>query len=333
MKKRILVTGGAGYVGSALVPALLARGYEVRVFDKLVFGEEGLAEVRDKVELVTGDILNPPSSLVEGVSAVVHLAGLSTEPTSYVNPRVTDRINHLGTETIARLAKEGGVKRLVFASSCSVYFTYDTTLVPPVYKETDRVNSISPYSLSKRAAEEALIELNDDRFTAIILRKGTIFGFAPKMRYDLVLNAFTRDAFSRRRITVHSDGEIYRPLLDINSAVAAYIVALEAPKLRGAEIFNVLDVNTRIGDLAIEFAQLLKRTKNVDVAVEFQPTGVARNYCADGSKFKQIQDATALRSRNDAVLEMWEKLESGHDFQNPRYYTDAWYSKYSSERS
>src|SRR3989344_1902708 len=137
-EKKILVTGGAGYIGSALVPALLRRGYGVKVFDKFIFGDFGLSGVKDQIEIIKGDVREPPRDLMDGVWGVIHLAGFSTEPTSYYNPRHTDQVNHLGTENIARLAKAAGVKRFVFASSCSVYFTYDTPLIPPLYKESDK---------------------------------------------------------------------------------------------------------------------------------------------------------------------------------------------------
>ena len=325
-KKKILVTGGAGYIGSTLVPKLLERGYAVRVFDKLVFGDFGLADVKDKIELVVGDIKNPPTGIADGIYGVVHLAGLSTEPTSSFNPRDTDLINHIGTEYIARLAKESGVERFVFASSCSVYFTYDTPLVPPFYKEDDRVNSISPYSLSKRAAEEALLELMDEHFRPTILRKGTLYGFSPKMRYDLVLNSFTKDAFRAGKITAHSNGDIYRPMLDMQDAVAAYIASLELPLERiGGQIFNVAHWNCRIGDFMEEFRKIIKEIDGRNIIAEIQPIGITRNYRADNGKFEKTFKLKPARPVKDAVFEMWTKLKGGHDIDNPRYYTDRWY--------
>ncbi len=325
-KKKILVTGGAGYIGSALVPELLARGYDVRVFDNLSFGDFGLADVKEKIEIVKGDIKNPPANIVDGVYAVIHLAGLSTEPTSYFNPRHTDQVNHLGTEYIARLAKATGISRFIFASSCSVYFTYDTPLVPPLFKESDRVNSISPYSLSKRAGEEALFELADENFQPTIFRKGTLYGFAPKMRYDLVFNSFTKDAFKHGRITVHAGGDIYRPILDIQDAVEAYIAALELPIEKvGRHIFNVSHSNLRIGDFAAEFKAIIKDISGKDIEVDIQPVGLTRNYRADNSKYMAVFGLRERRPIRDAIKEIWDKIAGGHDVDNARYYTDKWY--------
>ena len=204
MTKRILITGGAGFVGSVLVRRLLNAGYNVRVLDKLIFTEAPLENIRNKIELIKGDVRNISPEIMNNVEAVIHFAGFSTEPTSQYNPRYTDLLNHLATERIAKMAKEKRIEKFIFAFSCSVYFTYDTPLDPIPNKETDVINPISPYSLSKRAAEQALLELADDKFQPIILRKGTIYGLSPRMRYDLVLNSFTKDAFSRRRLTVNA---------------------------------------------------------------------------------------------------------------------------------
>lgn len=328
-KKKILVTGGAGYIGSALVPALLARGYEVRVFDKLVFGDFGLDEVKGKIEIIQGDVKDPPANLMNGIYGVVHLAGFSTEPTSHFNPRHTDQVNHLGTENIARLAKSAGIERFSFASSCSVYFTYDTALVPPFFKEDEMVNCISPYSITKRAAEEALLELTDANFRPVIFRKGTLYGFAPKMRYDLILNGFTKDAFKSGTITVVSGGNIYRPMLDIKDAVAAYIAALELPLEKiGGKIFNVAYWNCHLGELANEVRGIIKDVWQKNVKVDVKEIGVTRNYRADNTKYESTFGLASFRSPKAAIAELWEKLENGHNTDDIRFYTDRWYREY-----
>ena len=171
MKKTILITGGAGYVGNVLVRALLNKGYKVRVLDKLIFTEDSLKDIKDKIELVKADVREVGPEIMNNIEAVIHLAGFSTEPTSQYNPRYTDLLNHLATERMAKMSKEKGIERFIFASSCSVYFTYNTPLNPIPNNETDPVNPVSPYSLSKRAAEQALLELADEDFQPIIFRK------------------------------------------------------------------------------------------------------------------------------------------------------------------
>jgi len=326
MKKTILVTGGAGYVGSVLVRALLNKGYKVRILDKLIFTEGSLKDIKDKIELVKGDVCNASPEIMDNVGAVIHLAGFSTEPTSQYNPRYTDLLNHLATERTAKLAKEKGIERFIFASSCSVYFTYDTPLDPTSNRETDSVNPISPYSLSKRAAEQALLELADEKFQPIIFRKGTIYGLSPRMRYDLVLNSFTKDAFTRRRLNVSCGGQTWRPLVDIQDVVRAYISALEMPLDKiGRKIFNVCNENWNIGELAKQIQRILKEKKGIDVEIDVQPVGITRNYKADSSLFKETFQFTPSRTLEEAIFEIWNRLEKNpEDASNPINYNDKW---------
>lgn len=330
MVKNILVTGGAGYVGSVLVRALLEKGYKVRVLDKLVFTATPLVDIKDKIELIKEDIRNIGPEVFDNVEAVIHLAGFATEPTAQYNPRLTDLINHIATERLAKMAKEKGIERFIFASSCSVYFTYDTPLIPPFYKETDKINSVSSYSLSKRAAEEALLELSDDNFSPIIFRKGTVYGLSPRMRYDLVLNSFVKDAFFRRRLTVNAGGQIWRPLVDIQDIVWAYLKALEMPLDKiGGKIFNVCNENWNIGELAREVQRIFKEKKNINVEIDIQPTGITRNYQANNSLFKERFQFIPTRTSEEAILEIFSHLENNQneDFDNPIFYNDTWYKK------
>lgn len=247
MSKTILVTGGAGYVGSALSHALLNKGYKVRILDRIIFTENSLQKTKDKIRLVKTDIRNVGPEIIKDVWAIIHLAAFATEPTAQYSPRLTDLINHIATEKLAKMAKENKVERFIYASSCSVYFTYNTPLSPPLYKEIDKVNPISPYSISKKAAEGSLLELANGNFAPVIFRKGTIYGLSPRMRYDLVLNSFVKDAFCRRRLTINAGGQIWRPLVDIQDVVWAYIKALELPlgKIGGKILISV----TRTGIL------------------------------------------------------------------------------------
>jgi len=224
------------------------------------------------------------------------------------------------------MAKDKGIERFVFASSCSVYFTYHTPLNPPLSKETDSVNPISPYSLSKRAAEQALLELADRRFQPIIFRKGTIYGFSSRMRYDLVLNSFTKDAFSRHRLTVNAGGQIWRPLADIQDVVETYLQALEMPLDKiGSKIFNVCNENWNIGELAREVQRILKEKKGIDVEIDTQPVGITRNYKADNSSLREVFQFTPSRTLEEAIFEMWDNLErSPDDVSDPIYYNDKW---------
>ncbi|MGH7358471.1 MAG: NAD-dependent epimerase/dehydratase family protein, partial [Candidatus Rokuibacteriota bacterium] len=175
--RRILVVGGAGYVGSVLTEELLHRGYAVRVLDRLYFGDGGLRAVRDRVELIEADIRTVSPRTLDGVDTVLNVGGLSNDPTAEYNPRANHEINTAATVALARLCKAHGVRRYVLASSCSVY---DCGVMDEradvVQDETAAVAPRAPYSLSKYEAERAILPLADPRFCPVVLRKGTVYG-------------------------------------------------------------------------------------------------------------------------------------------------------------
>jgi len=329
--KKILVTGGAGYIGSILVRKLLKRGYNVRVLDRLIFGIGPLKEIKDKIELVVADIRSVDSKIMDGIYAVIHLAGFSTDPTSQYDPRLTDMINHIATEHLAKLAQSQGIKRFVYGSSCSVYFTLNTPLEPPLYKETDPINPISAYALSKRCSEQVLWGMIGDDFQPTMFRKGTLYGWSPRMRYDLVFNAFVEDAFHKKVLTVDAGGEIWRPMIDIQDATNVYIKAIELPlKKVGGRIFNVAHQNWSIGDLAREIQKILKEKKGANIELDIRPISLTRNYKADTTAFNETFNFVPSRTIEEAVFEIWDHLENDKEH-NPHdviHYSDKWYRQY-----
>ncbi len=323
MAKRVLVTGGAGYVGSVLVPKLLEHGCEVRVLDKLVFGSQGLEPVKDRIELVVGDIRNADASVFDGIDAVVHLAGLSNDPTAEYNPAANESINTDGTMGVARAAAAAGVRRFVFASSCSVYYTLRAE--DTVYDEDSDVHPEAPYSYSKRNAETGLLAMAGDDFCPVILRKGTVFGASPRMRYDLVVNTFTKDSFERRMLVVHAGGRMWRPLLHIEDAADAYIAALDAPDEKVAgRIFNVLSDNYQVLRIAREVRRALESGKGVRLDLDIQQVGIVRSYRVSGDRFGETFGVPLERTITSAVSAMWDSLEEGIDTDNPIYYNIRW---------
>jgi nucleoside-diphosphate-sugar epimerase len=191
MGKRILVTGGGGYIGSVLVPMLLGRGYQVRVFDRLYFGEAPLDGVRHRIELILGDIRHLDPAVLEGVDAVIHLASLSNDPTGFFSRDATHSVNYEGSIKLARACRESGISRFTFASSCSVYGFHPESILT----EVDEASPQSEYARSKLDADIELQKMADGSFCPVILRQATVFGFSPRMRWDLVVNAFVMHAF------------------------------------------------------------------------------------------------------------------------------------------
>jgi nucleoside-diphosphate-sugar epimerase len=325
---KVLLVGGAGYVGSVLAWELLERGYAVKILDRLYYGEEGLRDVRDRVELVVGDMRVFPASVLDGVEAVINVGGLSNDPTAEYNTQANYEMNTVATKTLAQMARERGVRRYVFASSCSIY---DRGVGDEerdiLLDEESEVNPKAAYSGSKYQAERALLEMVADNFCPVILRKGTVFGFSPRLRYDLVVNTFVKDALSKGIITVHYGGEMWRPLVDVRDVARAYITALEADeaKVKG-QIFNVSYSNMRISELALRVREALKEVGvKTEIRVDYGYRGI-RNYRVSAAKISSVLGFHPVVSVEESVKDLVEKIgKYGYtDFDNPRYYNIRW---------
>lgn len=326
--KKVLVVGGAGYVGSVLVPELLDRGYAVKVFDRLYYGDQGLKDVRDRIQLEVGDMRSIEPSLLTDVDAVINLGGLSNDPTAEYNPKANYEMNTVATEKLALLCKKCGIERFVFASSASIYDVGEGNDSRDVLlDETADVDPKAAYSRSKYEAERILLSLVDEHFCPVLLRKGTVFGFSPRMRYDLVVNTFVMGALGKGEMTLHYGGEMWRPLVDVRDVAKAYITGLQAPadKVRG-QIFNVVHRNFRISELAFRIREGLRQVGvNAEIHANYRYKGV-RNYRISGKKMEQVLDFRPTISIEESVVDMVEKIRAfGYtDLDNPRYYNIRW---------
>lgn len=321
----ILVTGGAGYIGAVTVRQLLDKGFAVRVLDKLLFGGHPLDEVKNQVDIVQGDICELNESVLEDVSAVIHLAGLSNDPTAEFNPEANRRMNTVATRGLAEACKRKGIKRFVFASSCSIY---DRGLMAEdeIQDENSPVQPMAAYASSKFAAEQALLELTDKHFQPTILRQGTVYGWSPRMRYDLVVNTFVKSAFERGRLTVHCGGEMWRPLVDVSDVAKCYLACLgEDLKAVGGQIFNVSQKNYRILELAHWVKKALAGVIDVDIEVEYG-SQQARSYRVSTRKIENALGFRPIVTVEDSARDMARKTKAGitADFDNPRYYNIRW---------
>jgi len=325
---RILVVGGAGYVGCVLAEELLARGNAVRILDRLYFGRSGLRDIEDRVEVVAGDMRQVEESVLDDIDAVINCGGLSNDPTAEHDPKANVEINTVSTHNLARICKDHGIHRYIFASSCSIY---DTGLaekdVDMIQDETSSVNPKAAYSSSKYEAEKLLLDMADDSFCPVILRKGTVFGFSNRMRYDLVVNTFVKDALSRGRITIHYGGEMWRPLVDVRDVARAYVACLQADEdtVRG-QIFNVGYRNFRISEVAYRVRKALEEIGiNTEIDVDYGYKGI-RSYRVSSEKIERVLNFRAVVSIEESVKDMVERIRShGYDdFDNPRYYNIRW---------
>lgn len=259
-KRLVLVTGGAGYIGSVLCRHLLEAGYRVRVLDLFHWSAQPLATLlRDypgDITLMVGDVCDPPSAVFADVYAVCHLAGFSNDPTADADPELNKQVNHYGTARLAAAAKHCGIQRFIYASSASLY---DGTTPQGAYaREDQHINPLGHYSWSKWAGENELLLLGDYSFRPIILRQGTVHGLSPRMRFDLVVNTMTRAAMTSGEIHIHGGGHNWRPIIGVDALASVYVQLLNLPSEAippGGRIYNVASQNASISTIAYEVMQ------------------------------------------------------------------------------
>lgn len=313
---RVLITGGAGYIGSVLVRRLLDRNYDVRVVDSGFFGVEHLPP---EVDLIIGDILEFSDEWLEGVDGVIHLAGLSNDPMADFSPSLNYKINAAGSAIVTQVCKRGGVRRFVMGSTCSLYGASGDQEVD----EDWPVKPSFPYGISKLMAESAVQCLADGSFRPITLRLGTVIGWSPRMRYDLVANTMLKTALTEGKITV-SNPLLWRPVLDVADAADAYIRTLEVDEdVQGT--FNIAYHNYSIEQIADEVALVL-RERGHPIRVLKESRQDPRSYRVSTRRARDILGFRPSVSIGQSVSLMLDRIQEGTtaDFDNPRYRNIDW---------
>jgi len=278
----VLVTGGAGYLGSVLVPKLVARGHRVRVVDLGYFGLDHLTRI-PYTEVIREDLralADRPAlgrELLDGCEAVIHLAAISNDPSADLHPDLTEEVNVGVTARLAELAREQGV-RFLFSSSCSIYGEADGEI-----DESGSTNPLTVYASSKVTAERILGELSDSRWAATTLRNGTLFGYSPRMRFDLVVNIFSFQSVLHGQIKIFGDGLQWRPFLHVSDCARAFVHYLEHGDLaRG--VYNISNENLRVMDLVDVFRRLIPAVGVVHVPT---PDQDRRNYRVTNRRMRE----------------------------------------------
>lgn len=305
MKEKVLVIGGAGYLGVVLVEQLLSLGYPVKILDSFIYGKKPVEHLRTNplVEIIEGDIRNVESvsESIKNVHSVILLAAVVGDPASKARPEQTVDTNYLAAQAISTACKLNGVEKFVYASTCSVYGMGESVL-----DENAELNPVSLYAKTKISSEKSIMHMSDSNFRPTIMRMSTLYGYSPRMRFDLVVNTMTMTAFSEKQIKVLG-GQQWRPLIHVKDAAGAYIKVLESENARG-KIYNVgsEEQNYRI----IEVGQMIHDSlKGVALNTESTSTD-ARDYRVS---FKKIQTELGF-SVNETIAGasklIYSKLES-----------------------
>ncbi len=307
---RILVAGGAGYIGSRLVPSLVEHGYRVDVFDLLWFGNH----LPRDVNVRKATLFHCSEADLRGYDQVIFLAGLSNDPMAEYSPSENFIQNGALPAYLAFTAKKAGVRRLIYASSCSIYgYTLDK-----LYDEEAPVTCAYPYGISKLQGERAALQLADRGFSVISLRQGTVSGFSPRMRFDLIVNTMFKSVMSAGVIIVNNPS-IWRPVLDIRDTVAAFTRAVQAnPGVNG--VFNIASGNFTVGHVADLVKEQMEQLTGKCVRLDIRDVQDLRNYKVAIDKARVELGFEPQHSIKDIVSELFEYRGRYGDLEQDAYY-------------
>ncbi len=307
---RILAAGGAGYIGSVLVPMLQEHGYDVDVADLLWFGNH----LPEGTPVIQKDLFTMTDADLQGYDQVIFLAGLSNDPMAEFNPAMNFIQNGALPSYLAFQAKRAGVKRFVYASSCSVYgYT-----VNELYDEDAPVTCAYPYGISKLAGEHGVLQLQDDTFSTIALRQGTVCGHSPRMRFDLIINTMFKCAILDGEITVNNPS-IWRPLLDVRDTASAFLRAVQADKTISG-IFNVAKDNFTVGQVADFVKDEVEACTGKKVKIRIKDVQDFRNYKVSCERAKTYLGFQPKYSITDITRALYENLACYGDLDQKPYY-------------
>jgi len=307
---RILLAGGAGYIGSVLTPMLIDHGYQVDVVDLLWFGRHLPEGVRVKEQ----DLFSLKTPDLEGYDQVVFLAGLSNDPMAEFNPAMNFIHNGALPSYLAYCAKQAGVRRFVYASSCSVYgYT-----INELYDEDAPVTCGYPYGISKLEGERGVLLLHDKNFSTIALRQGTVNGYSPRMRFDLIVNTMFKDALLHGKITVNNPA-IWRPLIDVRDTAGAFLRAVQADQdVHG--VFNVAYDNFTVGQVADLVKQEVEALAGTKVTVEVRDIQDFRNYKVSTERARTHLGFRPEYGVAETVRSLYQHRDQYGDFLEERFY-------------
>jgi len=307
---KILLAGGAGYIGSSLIPVLLEHGYTTDVVDLMWFGNT----IPDTINIRRQDIFDLKEVDVSGYDQVIFLAGLSNDPMAEFDPSRNFVSNGACPSYLAYICKRAGVRRFIYASSCSVYgYT-----VNELYDEESPVTCGYPYGVSKLQGERGVLQLADDDFSVIALRQGTLSGHSPRMRLDLIVNTMFKAAMTERHVTVNNPS-IWRPILDIRDAQNAYLRAIQAD-ISQSGVFNVASDNYTVGQVGDLVKSEVERLTGEKVAITIKNISDFRNYKVSMEKAKTYLGFQPQYDVKDIIDDIFSHREEYGDYDRDEFY-------------
>ena len=325
MNQKILVTGGAGFLGSVLVPLLLEKGYYVKVLDNFYFKIDSLEPIKNNpnLEVINQDVRTLDPKKLEDIYAVVDLAAISQpDPQGMIDLALYYDINYLAPVRVATLSKLKGVKKYIFASTCSVYGVQEE-----IVNESSNPNPLDRYAQTKSMVEERVLKLTDDDFSVTILRFATLYGYSPKMRFDLLLNGMALSAYQNNKIMILGDGQQKRPIVHVKDVANAIIKVMEEEKAKG-EVFNIgsNDQNFKVYEVAELIREILGNCE-----LEFYGDPDKRSYEVSFDKSLEVLGFKTEYTPRDGVREIFEALESKLVVPQDNHWVVKWWAKLSKE--
>jgi nucleoside-diphosphate-sugar epimerase len=309
-KIRVLIGGGAGYIGSALVPSLLEHGYDVTVIDLLWFGNH----LPKEVTVIKKDLFECSAKDMEGYDQFIFLAGLSNDPMAEFSPGKNFILNGALPAYLAFEAKKAGIKRYIYASSCSIYgYT-----VNELYDEDAPVTCNYPYGISKLQGERGVFQMCDDSFSCISLRQGTICGYSPRMRFDLIINTMFKSAIIDGTVVINNPS-IWRPIYDINDAVSAYIRSIQAD-ISISGVFNVTSGNYTVGQIGDFVKQEIETLTGKNIFLQIKNIQDFRNYKVTFERARTTLGFSPQGTIRGIIHDLFSNINNFGDFSNPNFY-------------
>lgn len=318
---RVLVTGGAGYIGSVLSGMLLEEGFDVTILDRFFFGKESLAPISDRIRLVKGDIRWVDSSVLRGVDAVIDMAALSNDPVGELNPGMTLDINYRARVRMAKLARKKGVRRYLLASSTSVY-----GLKKRVCTEQTRVHPLTTYAKANALWERDALPLANRRFCVTAIRQSSVYGISRRMRFDIAFNNMVLSLFKGQKLPIMRDGTQVRPIIHIKDTSRAFLTVLTAdPSLVNGQTFNAgsNDQNYQI----FELARMAAKSVGVPFRYKWYGSPDFRSYTVSFDKIRTVLGFKPKFAPPDGAREVFNGLKRGIIDSGEKTVTIQWYKR------